>query len=454
MDALDADERAELEQLRAEVSQLRASVTSDGNVGGPPRRQRRRWGRGTAAAVLITISCALAPLSVAAVWARGEVTDTDRYVATVAPLADDPAIQEAITTNITNIVFQYIDVQGLTEQAFSALAERGSLPPNISTQLEALAVPIANGVRSYAESQVSRVVESEAFARAWTEAHRSAHEQLVAALTGEGGGGVVIEGNAVRLNLAAFVDVVKQRLLDSGFELAARIPAVNASFVVFESANVGRIQQGFDLLNTLGLWLPFILVPLAALGIYLAPDHRLAFIFAGLGVALAMFVAGVALLWLRRAYLDGVPPDVLPLPAAETLYDTVVRFLREAVRAAFLIGLVVAAGAFLTGPSVTATTVRRWLVSGFAVARGGLKNLGVGLEDATRWGMRYAGLLRGLVVGAAFVVLLVERYRTPELVMWLTIGVLAGLAVIQFFATEPRPVERSPDLSRAAAAET
>ncbi|HEV8165803.1 MAG TPA: hypothetical protein VGR74_15420, partial [Actinomycetota bacterium] len=81
----------------------------------------------------------LAPLSVVAVWARGEVTDTDRYVDTVAPLAQDPAIQQAITTNLTNVVFQYIDVDGITTQTMTALAQRDIVPPALATQLQVLA---------------------------------------------------------------------------------------------------------------------------------------------------------------------------------------------------------------------------------------------------------------------------------------------------------------------------
>ena len=83
------------------------------------------------------------------------------------------------------------------------------------------------------------------------------------------------------------VDTVKQRLIDRGFTLAERIPAVNATFTVFESADVGKVQKAFNLLDTLGYWLPFILVAMAGLGIYLAPNHRTAFIWTGVGVALA-----------------------------------------------------------------------------------------------------------------------------------------------------------------------
>jgi hypothetical protein len=140
------------------------------------------------AAVLIVVGCVLAPLSVVAIWARNQVTNTDRYVATVSPLARDPAIQQAIADQITAQIFRYLDVQGLTGQAVEALSDRG-LPPRLAQQLQALSGPIANGVQGFTRDQVGKVVASDAFADAWVQANRLAHQELVAALTGEGGRG-------------------------------------------------------------------------------------------------------------------------------------------------------------------------------------------------------------------------------------------------------------------------
>ena len=80
------------------------------------------------ATLLIVIACILAPLAGVAVWSKNLITNTDRYVTTVAPLARDPAIQAAVADKITAEIFARLDVAGITNQAVDALAERG-LPP-------------------------------------------------------------------------------------------------------------------------------------------------------------------------------------------------------------------------------------------------------------------------------------------------------------------------------------
>ncbi|HEX3200650.1 MAG TPA: hypothetical protein VHW42_01765, partial [Actinomycetes bacterium] len=113
---MSVDERAELERLRSENAALRAQAGRGGAAeqdtvrlsGGQPARQR--W-RTVVATLLIVVACVLAPLSVVAVWTRNQVTNTDRYVATVSPLASDPAVQAAIADQITAQVFTYIDIK-------------------------------------------------------------------------------------------------------------------------------------------------------------------------------------------------------------------------------------------------------------------------------------------------------------------------------------------------------
>jgi|RhiMetdeSRZDD1v2_1073273.scaffolds.fasta_scaffold43569_4 hypothetical protein len=440
---LTEDERAELESLRAQVAELRAEVSSVDSNGARPLpakpRRRRTWPRTTAGYVLIALAALLAPLGVVSVWARSQVTDTDRYVETVAPLASDPAVQSAVTTNITNVVFQYFDVQGLTQQAIDALSSSGRLPPAATQRLDSLVGPITNGVRNFTQSQVSNVVQSQAFADAWVTANRTAHDSLVAALTGDTSGPVQVQGDTVSVQLATLINTVKQRLVSQGFSLAERIPAVNAQFTIFQSADIPKIQRGYNLLNNLGYWLPFIVLGLGVIGIYVVPHHRRAAIVAGLALAAGMLLVAILLALARHRYLDAVPPAQLPPDAAAVLFDTVVRFLREALRAIALIGVILAAGAFLTGPSVTATAVRRACTRVAVLTRTGLGRLGLHMPAVTNWVAPRAGTMRAVAVAVGVILLIVPAYLTPAIVGWVVLGLVVVLFVVAVLAAPDPP---------------
>jgi hypothetical protein len=435
---LTENERAELERLRAEIAALRAQEQAAGPR--PPRPGgRQRW-RTIVASLLIVLGCVLAPLAGVAVWARNQVTNTDRYVATITPLASDPAIQEAITDQITAQVFTYIDVQALTTQvvdALSAPVEGRGLPPQAAAALQGLAGPVANGVQGFVRTQVERIVQSQAFEDAWIQANRVAHDELVKALTGEGGGSVTIENDTVSINLAPFIQTIKQRLVDSGFGLAERIPEVNASFVLFQSADITRARSAFNLLNTLGNWLPVVVLVLLAIGIYLAKDHRRALVGAALGVAGGMVLLGLSLAVFRSIYLDAVPAAVLPHDAAGVLYDTIVRFLRVGLRSVLVLALVVAAAGFLTGQSITAVRTRQSLAGGLGWLRGSAEHAGLGTGPVGSWVYANKKALRIGAVVLASLALVFWSQPTGKVVLFLAGLLLVALALIELLGRPP-----------------
>src|SRR4051812_37563533 len=162
------DDATETERLRAEVQELRARLAAT-----PPPAPRRidagRMWRPAVAAVLLCLVVVMAPLSVVATWAHRQVSDTDQYVATVAPLASDPAVQNAISDRITTEVLGYVDVKALTTQVVDGLAERG-LPEDAGLGLRALTVPLVKAIENFVRQRVDALVRSDAFARAWVSA--------------------------------------------------------------------------------------------------------------------------------------------------------------------------------------------------------------------------------------------------------------------------------------------
>jgi hypothetical protein len=439
---LTPDERAELERLRAEVAELRsqavaAPVAAEPPVAPPPRPRRQRW-RSVVATLLIVIGCILAPISVVAVWTKNLVTDTDRYVTTVAPLASDPAIQNAIADRITAEIFTQLDVVGITNQAVDALAERG-LPPLVATQLHGLAEPLSSGVESFVRTEVGKVVASDAFANAWTTANRTAHQALVAALTGENREGITIENDTVSINLGPIIQEVKQRLVDRGFGLASRIPNVNPSFTLVQSDYIAKARGAFNLLNAIGNWLPVVALFFLAIGIYIAKGHRRALVGVGLGLAGGMLVLGLGLALFRTIYLNELPLGVLTRDAAAAFYDTLVRFLRLGLRTVLVFGLVIALAGFFTGRSITAVRARAGVRNGIGWLRGGAEQAGFRTGPVGEWVYTYKRVLWIAVIAIAALVLVFWDQPTGRVIVGITLAVLVALVIIEFLGRPPSP---------------
>jgi hypothetical protein len=447
--ALGVDERIELERLRAEVAELRSRVSAAPAVEdqavlppAPPRPRRQRW-RSLVATLLIVIGCILAPISVVAVWTKNLVTDTDRYVTTVAPLARDPAIQNAVANKITDEIFAQLDVATLTNDAVDALATRG-LPPRVATGLHALSQPLSDGVQSFVRTEVGKVVASDAFADAWVTANRTAHQALVATLTGQTGQGITIANNTVSINLGPFIQVVKQRLVERGFELASRIPDINPSFTILQSEAIGKAQGAFSLLNAIGNWLPVIVLILLALGVYVAKGHRRALVGAGLGLAVGMVALALGILFFRTIYLNALPLGVFDREAAASFFDTLVRFLRLGLRTVLVFGLVIALAGFFTGRSVTAVRARAGLKSGIGWLRGGAESAGFRTGPVGAWVYTYKRVLWIAVIAIAALVLVFWDQPTGKVIVGITLAVLVVLVIIEFLGRPPSPIAPEP----------
>src|SRR5450755_3550486 len=341
---------------------------------GPVRRRRFGW-RTLVATILIVIGCLLAPVSVLAVWAANEVGNTSRYVATMAPLASNPAIQNALTSKITTEITTRLNVTSYADQAAAALSSRGL--PKASTLLKSVAPSIASGVAGFIHGEVHKIVTGPRFAQAWVQANTVVHQELVKALSGQGGSSVSVKNGQVVVGLGPFIDVVKQDLVKRGFTLVSKILAVNPTLTLFSAKYLVKAQTGYRLIKDLKIVLPVLTVLLLALGVFAARGRRRALIGAGLGLAASMLVPAAGLLLFRGIYLGSVPSSVLPADAAAALFDTLVAFIKQGLRTVLVVGLIVAAGAFLTGPSVTAVRARGAFANGLGRIRQGGEHAGV-----------------------------------------------------------------------------
>jgi hypothetical protein len=414
-----------------------APVPGQAGPGHPPEKARRRrlsW-RAPISAVLIVLGCVFAPLSVVAVWTANQVSDTNRYVANMAPLIKNPAIQRALTTKITDTIVARLDVKGRADTAAADLNKRGL--SRLAGLLQGASGPLASGVDGYVHTGIQKVITSPGMAAAWTQVNRVAHEQLVLALSGRGHPGVVIRGGEVTLDLAPLIAIAKQDLSARGLTIVSKVPEVHTAFPLFPSKNLVKAQRAYRLLNDLKIVLPILTLVLLGLGVAVARRHRRALIGAGLGFAGSMLVLGAGLLIARVIYLNSVPPSVLAPDAAGAAFDILVRFIRTGLRALFVVGVVVAAGAFLTGPATTAVRIRGWFSGGLGSVRRSGEAAGLRTGPAGRWTYTHRRALRIAAVVLAVLVFVFWGNPTVAVVVVIALLLLVVLGLIELIARPP-----------------
>jgi hypothetical protein len=418
-DGLSEDERAELQRLRAEVLLRQQGEAS--------RSRQPRW-RTLVAVVFVVLGCLLAPLSVLGVWAANQISNTDRYVATMSPLISEPAVQRALTDRLVHAVTTRLDVRGLVNAAAASLNSHGAT--RAGNLLAATSGPIASGVDGFIHSQISTFVASPEAARLWTQANVRLHTQAVKVLSGQSGSAITVVNGQATLNLGPLIDQAKKNLAAKGLTVVNKIPPVNPTYPLFPSKYLTRAQGAYQLLTTLKIALPIITLVFLGLGVAIARSRRRALIGVGLGMAASMLVLAAGLAVVRSIFLGALPASA-SADAATDVYNTLIRFVQDGLRTILAAALIVAVGAFFSGPSATAVHTRRAASSGLRWIRTSGEKAGVRTGPVGTWTYSHRAGLRISAVAVAGLIFVFWNQPTGLVALVIALILLVALGVIE-----------------------
>jgi hypothetical protein len=387
-----------------------------------------RWRR-ILVGFLVVLGCVLTPLSILSVWVHNTLLDTDQWVATVGPLIEQPAVQEAVANRVTDAVIEGSDLERKVRSALPSAAK-------------GLAPLVAEGGRQAVDAATLKIVSSDRFGGLWDTVNRRAHSKVVAVLQGEGTETVATRNGEVVLKLGPIVGAVAQELSDRGIGLFDDVTGsrVDRDIVIFSSSDLSTAQGLVDLLDKLAIALPIATLVVFAAAIALSGNRRRTILRGALGVALAMGIVLTAFNLGRAAYLDALPESV-NRAAAQDVYDQVLTFLRTSLRTTFWIAIVIAIGAWLVGAGRAAVRVRETVGRALDRSR---------VEDAAPAPLagfvaHYRNVLRVLVIGLGLVILMAIDHPRPLSVLIVLVVVLIGLAVVEILgraAPTPPPTDR------------
>jgi hypothetical protein len=309
----------------------------------------------TGVVVLVVLGSLLSAACVVAVWARNQVLDTDRYVATVGPLADDPVIRDDVSARVAAAIEDRLDTEALV---------RRYLPKRSAP----LVAPIAAALDQLVAEQASRYVHSEAFRRLWLAANRVGHEQLVWALTGRDSAALSARSGRLTLDLTPVVAAVRQRLAEAGLRPVRRLPPTTLVVDLADASTLQKAHSSVRLLDRVAFWLPIASLLLLAGAVALARRRRRALLGALGGLVLAMLSVHLAVHVGYGVAQRHVPEAAATHDVVGAYYHGLTRLLR---RGAAVVGVVAAVAALV----VIWWRPLRDLVGGGAVDRPGLRRL-------------------------------------------------------------------------------
>ena len=345
-----------LRELEAENARLRSLVDEPKPK---PTRARHRLRR-AAATVCVVLAAMLVPVGVLVSWAQTQLLDEQRFLATFAPLAEHPAIQEEIVDQTMGVIDSQIDIEGLTGKVFDGIVDLG-LSDTAASVLNLLRQPAAEGVRSMIDQGVTAVVGSDAFAATWDQALRLSHRAFVAAVSGESSGqAVTIDADGqIAVQLGPIVQTVQAELERRGFGLASAIPTIDAAIPIATTDAVPTLRLIVTLTTIVGWWLPVVIAGLLLAGIALAPRRARA--VAGSGIGLAAGAVAVLILFEAAAIAlnQQAPALGVGAEALAVFFAQLVAEMRTQAVIILLLGIVLWIAGWITGASNSAAATRR-----------------------------------------------------------------------------------------------
>lgn len=447
---VNTDLLAAIARLEGENAALREalhpeSTPPDSPVKGAVRIQQRAWSWTLLATVLIVIGAVLAPIATVASWGKVQLTNTESFVDTYAPLANDPSVQAFVTNQTVAVIQANVDIAGLTADVFDGITSLGTRPA-ATRALEALKGPATLGVESLVRSTVGGFVASDAFAQVWQEALRQSHTQLIATLQNDPQAAVALGSDgSIGIQLAPIIERVKTILVERGLSFAAQIPTVNRTITVAHNTSLPTFQLFYSLALAAGAWLPWIALLFLAAGVAVARRRAVALVWAAVALALAMVVVVAGIAIGRLVFIGSVAPSLIPAGVARTVYTTLTTAMASTGVAVLVLAIVVAIVTWSAGPFEVPRNLRAIFGSGITWVRQAAERQGVTTGKTGEWIHAQRTLLRVAIAVISAAIVLFVRPLTMNLIAWTLVIAVVAVAVAELVQRPEPTTTKSAD---------
>jgi hypothetical protein len=358
--------------------------------------ERHTKGRSVAAIICIVLAALLTTPAAIAYWGQRTLNDAQRYVATVGPLVNSPAVQDAIANKVTDAIEKQVNVEQIVNNVFSGvITDR--------PRLKELVGPLAGAVNGLIDNQVHAFVASDTFADIWVRANTKAQQGLMRLLQGDNTGAVTLQGDQVVLDVSDVIDQVKARLVARGLTIVEKIPIPNIDkqIVLLDAPKLRQARTIYAFANPVAKWLIVVVAAFYLAALLLSRRRPRMTVAIGLVLAANAALVALSLDVGRQLFIDGLAGTVFG-PAASVFYATLLAYLVRGWQVILWLGVILVAVGWFAGSNRPGTAIRRAVSGdlekgGAALADGPVGGAGGWVAANATW-LRIAVGLLGTVV--------------------------------------------------------
>ena len=409
---------------------------------------KKSAGRSWLSAIALILAVALTPAAIVTNWATSEVTNTQRFVSTLSPLAKNPAVQETIITEVTTIIDKQVDIKEVTSSLFEGLGNALDLPDAAKKALGLLAAPAASGIETMVHTLVSDVVKSKAFSDAWDKTLTLTQEQTVALLSDNPNSVIKLSNDGtLTLPLKPIIVEIKKELVKQGVGFASAIPEVNSSITIGKVPELALARVLYQVGVGVGTWLPWVVAGLFIVGIAAARRRPRALVATGSVMLALMAILGFLFTSGRIIAMTVIDPSYSPIVGA--VYDALVAFVLDVVVALAVASVIAIITGWAFGVSESAEKFRAFSNKQINALRKSVDPENKIFANSSVVMHKYRIVARVVIIGGVALILSATIPMTSGAVIGWT---LTGLVLLFAYEVLQRPVAVAAAKPAAAAA--
>ena len=260
--------------------------------------------RGIAAIAIAVVAVLLATMAVDAFWLHDRIFNGDKFVESLAPLPQDPAVSTAIATKTVEVL------------AASGTAE-AKVAEVLPDRLAFLTPKVFDLVEEQVFDATQRLVASDAFSRVWTKGLETVHTVIIGILDGDP---AYPTTGDVGLDLGGTAGLVLEELDKRGIDLFAEIETSVGEITFIQADMLAGPRSLINVFHT-GVWvLPIMALLVLGVAVLVDRDRLRPVQVFGIGLAVAALLSLIAIR-IFAGYAGGKVENEIYREAAGAVWD-------------------------------------------------------------------------------------------------------------------------------------